>query len=91
MEPLGTVSARRLDAEGLLAVDSTPELSEAKAVIAAANVARVPVTPRKYEVLTVLQDLLDIPMLRGETEPEDALIRAATEISTLLAGWRLRR
>ena len=86
LEPLGTVPARRLDAEGLLAVDPTLELSEAEAVIAAANSARVPVTPRKYEVLTVLQDLVDIPILRGEAEPEEALIRAAKEIETLLAG-----
>ena len=86
LEPLGTVPARRLDAEGLFAVDPTLELTEAEAVIAAANSARVPVTPRKYEVLTVLQDLVDIPMLRGEAEPEDALIRAAREIEALLAG-----
>jgi len=88
LEPLGTVPARRLDAERLLAVDPTLEMSEAEAeaVIAAANSARVPVTPRKYEVLTVLQDLVDIPILRGEAEPEEALIRAAKEIETLLAG-----
>ena len=86
LEPMGPVSARRLDAEGLLDVDPTLELSEARAVIAAANSARVPVTPRKHEVLTVLQYPVDIPMLRGEAEPEDALIRAAKEIETLLAG-----
>ena len=55
-------------------------------MIAAANSARAPVTPRKYEVLTVLQDLVDIPMLWGKAKSEDALIRAAREIETLLAG-----
>ena len=73
LEPPGTVPARRLDAEELLAIDPTLEPSEAEAVIAAAHAARVPVMPRKYEVLTVLRDLVDIPILRGTAEPEDAL------------------
>ena len=84
--PLGTVPARRVDTDGLLAIDPSLERSEAEAVVAAANAARVPVLPRKYEVLTILRDLVDLPILRGEVEPEDALNRAAKEIEKLLAG-----
>ena len=83
---MGTVPARRLTAAQLMEIDTTLKLEEAESVIAAAAVARVPVLPHRDEVLTILRDEVDEPVLRGEREPEPALEGAANEIEKLLAG-----
>ncbi|HJO06293.1 MAG TPA: hypothetical protein QGG37_03020 [Chloroflexota bacterium] len=51
-----------------------------------AAVARVLVLPRRDEILTILQDEVDEPVLLGESEPEPALEQAANEIEKLLVG-----
>ena len=86
LEPLGTVPARRVGAEELMAIDTSLEQAEAEAVISAATVAQVPVLPRRYEVLTILEDEVDVPVLRGEREPEEALEAATEAIEDLLAS-----
>jgi ABC-type glycerol-3-phosphate transport system substrate-binding protein len=86
LEPMGTVPARRLTAAQLMEIDTTLKPEEAESVIAAAAVARVPVLPHRDEVLTILQDEVDEPVLRGESEPEPALEGAANAIEKLLAG-----
>lgn len=40
--------------------------------------------PIKNELLTILRDEVDVPVLRGDTEPRAALERASEEIKRLL-------
>jgi hypothetical protein len=75
-----------LTAAQLMDIDTTLKPEEAESVIAAAAVARVPVLLHRDEILTILQDEVDEPVLPGESEPESALEQAANEIEKLLAG-----
>ncbi len=84
LEPLGTIPARRIDASELKALDNSLSESEAKALILSAETARVPMYPIKNELLTILRDEVDVPVLRGDTEPRAALERASEEIKRLL-------
>ncbi len=84
LEPVGTVPARRITPSELQAIDGSLSDSEAEAIVRAAQFSRIPTIPRKYEILTILRDEVDVPTLRGEVEPEAALKNAADAIDELL-------
>ena len=84
LEPLGTVPARRITPSELLAIDGSLSDSEAEAIVRAAQFSRIPTIPRKYEILTILRDEVDVPTLNGDLEPEAALRNAADAIDDLL-------
>ena len=84
LEPLGTIPARRVSASELRAMDSTLSETEANDLTKSAETSRDPIYPKRNELLTILREAVDFPVLRGDAEPRAALERASGEIERLL-------
>ena len=86
VERFGTVPARRVGEAELMQRDPSLDAGQARAVLEAAGRARSPLWPRKYELMTVLRDVVDVPVLRGGADPAAVLEEASNRIDRLLQG-----
>ena len=84
MEQRGLVPARRASAEDLMKIDSSLDAAGAAALIAAAETARIPAFPKARQVIDILTQVVDQPVLAGEIGAEDALNEADKQIEELL-------
>ena len=85
LERRGLVPARRMSPEALVNLDSSLDIASAAALIAAADTSRVPAFPRNQEVIQILRQVIDEPVLGGQVSATDACNEAAKQIDDLLA------
>ena len=72
--------------EDLVTIDSSLDNTSAASLIAAVEASRVPAFPKSQQITQILNQVIDIPVLTGETSPLDACNEAAKQIGDLLAA-----
>ena len=84
LQERGLVPARRSSPEQLMSIDSSLDSISAKAVLDAANSARIATFPQRAAVIKILRNVVDNPVLAGQVTPKEALEQAAEEIDAVL-------
>lgn len=82
----GLVPARRMSAETIVELDNSLDISSAAALIVAAEHSRVVNFPHDQQIRRILRQVIDQPVLGGETSATDACNEAARQIDDLLNG-----
>ena len=86
LEREGLVPARRMSPEDLVTIDSSLDNASAASLIAAVEASRAPAFPKSQQVIGILNQAIDIPVLTGKSTPLDACNEAAKQIGDLLAA-----